>query len=85
MPGAIFLAGRGVVRLGAYPNWGYATEGVEPWMPRTRLGMKTRRLGAIGGCETRTQGVPVAGLRVRLRTQYRAAERGQAAECFVTR
>src|SRR5450756_154776 len=35
--------------------------------------------------ELRKQGVLVAGLRVRLRTQYRAAERGQTAECFVWR
>src|SRR5450759_243327 len=84
--------------------------------------MKTRRLGAFGGCEARAlgwgrkddgcvrdrgprpraarscsvgdslfpvelrkEGALVAGLRVRLRTQYRAAERGQAAECFVWR
>ena len=49
----------------------------------THFGMKTRRLGAIGGCEARTQGALVATLRARLRTQYRAAERGQAVECFV--
>ena len=41
MPGAIFLAGRGVVRLGAYPNWGYATEGVEPWMPGLERAVKS--------------------------------------------
>jgi|GEM_PF-2637572 len=50
--------------------------------------MNTRRLGAIGGCDARTQGAPVsAEIRVRLRTQLgeptqRAAERGQAVECF---
>jgi hypothetical protein len=52
----------------------------------TRHGAKTRRLGAIGGCEARTQGVFVSvEIRARLRTKHRAAERGQAVECFVSR
>jgi len=46
--------------------------------------MKTRRLGAIGGCEARTQRLGRSRrLRARPRTTQRAAERGQAAECFV--
>ena len=47
--------------------------------------MKTRRLGAIGGCEARTQRrVRSWRLRMRPRTTYRAAERGQWVECFVS-
>src|SRR5450759_670346 len=42
--------------------------------------MNTRRPGAIGGCEARTQ-CRVRSRRLRA-TQYRAAERGRAAECF---
>gem|GEM_PF-2319734 len=46
--------------------------------------MKTRLLGAIGGCDARTQGALVSTeIRARLRTKQRAAERGHAAECFV--
>ena len=45
--------------------------------------MTTRRLGAISECDARTQGAFVAALRARLRTTQRAAERGQAAECFI--
>ena len=47
--------------------------------------MKTRRLGVIGGCEARTQcRVRSWRLRTRPRTTHRAAERGQAMECFVS-
>src|SRR5450830_885589 len=47
--------------------------------------MKTRRLGVIGGCEARTQcRVRSWKLRARPRTTHRAAERGQAMECFVS-
>src|SRR5450759_5617208 len=46
--------------------------------------MKTRRLGAIGECEARTQRrVRSRRLRIRPRTTHRAAERGQWVECFV--
>jgi uncharacterized glyoxalase superfamily protein PhnB len=51
----------------------------------TCLRMNHRRLGAIGECETRTQGAPVLVVRGRQRTQDRAAERGQAAERFFLR
>jgi len=35
--------------------------------------------GAIGECDARTQGAPIAELSARLRTRQRAAERGRAA------
>jgi hypothetical protein len=47
--------------------------------------MNHRRLGVIGECETRTQGTLVLAVRGRLRTQYRAAERGRTAERFFLR
>ena len=47
--------------------------------------MNHHRLGVIGECETRTQGILVLVVRGRPRTQNRAAERGHAAERFFLR
>src|ERR1035437_9663640 len=67
-------------RLGGW--WGTEFLALRRKVPN---GMKARRMGAIGGCEARTQ-CRVRSRRLRMwpRTQYRAAERGQAMECFVS-
>lgn len=50
---------------------------------QSSLQLIARRLSAIGGCDARTQRLARSwGLRVRPRIKQRAAERGQAVECF---
>jgi hypothetical protein len=60
-----------------------------PWHPRLdhlgRTFLPKSAPGAIGGCEARTQRrIRSRRLRMRPRTTHRAAERGQAMECFVS-
>src|SRR5439155_11261772 len=50
-----------------------------PCRIRAHFGMTTRCPGAMGECETRTQGASIAALLARLRTQDRAAQRGRTA------